>query len=92
MKKFQQQFRQPELQNNGYPAISFYCLDPRCGKEDGHGLRIIRLTGIDMNICSKSLPVKDVAGLIDAGIVVYPPFGLVANEVQTELALHLFSK
>jgi hypothetical protein len=45
-----------------------------------------------MNICSKSLPVKDVAGLIDAGIVVYPPFGLVANEVQTELALHLFSK
>jgi len=83
MKKFQQQFRRPELQNNGYPAISFYCLDPMCGKEDGHGLRIFRLTGIDMNICCKSLPVNDLA---------YPPFGLVANEIQTELLIHLFSK
>ncbi|KKR03352.1 MAG: hypothetical protein UT31_C0023G0006 [Parcubacteria group bacterium GW2011_GWF2_39_13b] len=92
MKKFQQQFRRPELQNNGYPAISFYCLDPMCGKEDGHGLRIFRLTGIDMNICCKSLPVNDLAGLIDAGRSAYPPFGLVANEIQTELLIHLFSK
>lgn len=92
MKKFQQQFRQPEIRENGYLTISFYCLDPMCGKKDGHSLKIIRLTGIDMNICSKSLPIKDVSGLIDAGIAVYPPFGLVANEVQTELLLHLFSK
>ena len=82
-------FREPEFHNGVRPAISFYCRDIMCGKKDGHGLKIIRLTGMDINICSKSLPVKDIAGLIDAGAAVYPPFGLVADEAQEKLLLYL---
>lgn len=85
-------FREPEFHDNGWPTISFCCFDPMCGKEDGHSLKIIRLPGMDMNICAKSLPVKDITGLIDAGISVYPPFGLVAAEVRAESLLDLFSK
>ena len=78
-------FREPEFHNNGRPALSFCCHDPMCGKEDGHSLKIIRLTGIDLNICAKSFPIQDIAGLIKAGINVYPPFGLADTEVQTKL-------
>lgn len=85
-------FREPEFYDNGRPALSFYCNDPKCGKEEGHSLRIVRLTSMDLNICVKSFPIQDIAGLIDAGINIYPPFGLVSDEAQTELLLSLFSK
>jgi hypothetical protein len=72
---------------NGRPAISFSCNHPECGKKDGHGLRILRLPGMDLEICGQTgeLQALLIDNLLSGGQKVYPPFGLRLDEAREAL-------
>lgn len=79
-------FREPEIrQDNGRLTMVFYCQDPECGNND-HGLRILRLAGMDINICTTILPVKNITGLIVKGKKIYPPFRGMSKEMRVLLS------